>query len=186
MAFAEEVWNSNSESATMTLVDRWNYHNELGAQFPISRLRVVYAASGTLPAACVLYDSSAVIEHKLYWSNVPAKDEAAFLLAILNSETSRERVAALQSRGQWGARDFDKVMFTLPIPRFDGANSLHVELAAAASEAEKISAALVLPENVKFQRARKLIRDALTESGIGPQIDRLVGRLLDEGATAEA
>jgi hypothetical protein len=40
-------------------------------------------------------------------------------------------LAGLQSRGQWGARDFDKVMFTLPIPRFDSAASLHRDLAKA-------------------------------------------------------
>ena len=52
----------------MKLVDRWNYHNELGAQFPVARLRVVYAASGTIPAACMLHELNEVIEHKLYWT----------------------------------------------------------------------------------------------------------------------
>jgi hypothetical protein len=65
-------------------------------------------------------------------------------------------------------------------PRFDAAVRLHNELAAAAAEAERIAAAFDLPESVKFQRARKLIRDALTESGVAPQIDELVARLLDE------
>jgi hypothetical protein len=32
---------------------------------------------------------------------------------------------------------------------------------------------------VKFQRARKLVRDGLTEAGIAPSIDALVARLLD-------
>ncbi len=50
----------------------------------------------------------------------------------------------------------------------------------AAAEAERIAAAFELPEGVKFQRARKLIRDALTEAGIAPQIDALVARLLDQ------
>ena len=71
-------------------------------------------------------------------------------------------------------------MFTLPIPRFDASQPLHVDLAAAAAEAERIAAAFELPEAVKFQRARKLIRDALTESGVAPHIDDLVARLLDE------
>jgi len=85
----------------------------------------------------------------------------------------------MQARGQWGARHFDKVMFNLPIPRFDAAMPLHNDLAAAAGEAEKIAGAFELPEAVKFQRARKLIRDALTETGIAPHIDDLVARLLD-------
>ena len=53
MSGAEAIWNAHAESGSMKLVDRWNYHNELGAQFPVARLRVVYAASGQfLPLAC--------------------------------------------------------------------------------------------------------------------------------------
>ncbi len=180
MSSAEAIWKANAESGSMMLVDRWNYHNELGAQFPIPRLRVVYAASGTIPAACLLRGSEAVIEHAIYWAQVSSESEGLYLSALLNSETSRARVAEMQSRGQWGARHFDKVMFNLPIPRFDPSEVLHNELAAAAAEAERIAAAFELPETVKFQRARKLIRDALTESGIAPHIDELVARLLDQ------
>jgi hypothetical protein len=183
MSAAEAIWKANAESGSMTLVDRWNYHNELGAQFPVSRLRVVYAKAGTLPAACLIRDTS-VIDHKLYWYAPGNLKEAAYLTAILNSETSRSRTASLQSRGQWGARDFDKVVFTLPIPRFDSAVQIHNDLATAANEAEVIAAALDLPEAVKFQRARKLVRDALTESGIAPHIDQLVARLLDQSPSS--
>jgi hypothetical protein len=179
MTAAEAIWNANAESGSMKLIDRWNYHNELGAQFPLRRLRLIYAASGTIPAACLLRRTTAVIEHGIYWAEVSTESEGLYLAALLNSETARARVAAIQARGQWGARHFDKVMFTLPIPRFDPSQSLHNELAAAAAEAERIAAAFELPETVIFQRARKLIRDALTESGIAPHIDELVARLLD-------
>jgi hypothetical protein len=33
--------------------------------------------------------------------------EACFLVSILNSETARALVADSQSKGQWGARDFE-------------------------------------------------------------------------------
>ncbi len=130
----------------------------------------------------MLYDSNDVIEHKLYWTAISTRNEAYYLTAVLNSETSRARVASLQSRGQWGARDFDKVMFTLPIARFDATLALHNDLAAAAAEAERIAAAIELPESVKFQRARRLIREALTESGVVSQIDKLVASLLDQSS----
>ena len=66
MRKAEAVWTTNAESGTMTLVQRWNYHNELGAQFPIAPVRVVYAKAGTLLAACITryficYRSQAVL-----------------------------------------------------------------------------------------------------------------------------
>ena len=184
MSAAEAIWNAHAESGTMKLVGRWNFHNELGAQFPLRPLRVVYAKAGTLPAACMVRDN-AVIDHKLYWFAPASISEAAYLSAILNSETSRSRTASLQSRGQWGARDFDKVVFTLPIPRFDASQPLHNELSAAAAEAVRIAAAFELPEAVKFQRARKLIRDALTETGIAQHVDELVARLLDESPVDE-
>ncbi|MGH6980115.1 MAG: hypothetical protein ACREFC_02815, partial [Stellaceae bacterium] len=106
------------------------------------------------------------------------KEEGFYLLAILNSETTRSQVEQYQSRGQWGARDFDKVMFNLPIPRFDEQIELHRDLAAAAERAEKIAAQVVIPESVKFQRARGLVREALAEAGVSPEIDRLVAELL--------
>ena len=53
------------------------------------------------------------------------------------------------------------------------------------SLAERIAAAFDLPETIKFVRARKLIRDALTESGIAPHIDELVARLLDQSPAPE-
>ena len=71
--------------------------------FPMPSVRVIYAASGTLPAAAILSDQEAVLEHKLYWA-ATGKREANYLIAILNSETTRSRVAHMQSRGQWGTR----------------------------------------------------------------------------------
>jgi hypothetical protein len=36
-----------------------------------------------------------------------------------------------------------------------------------------------LPETVKFQRARNLVRDALIDAAVAPRIEVLVARLLD-------
>jgi len=178
MRRAEALWRANAESGSMTLTGRWNYHNELGAQFPIAPLRVLYAASGTLPAACLLRDSRAVVEHMLYWMAPADENEGRYLTAILNSETARARAEQYQARGQWGARHFDKVMFNLPIPRFDAGNALHHSLTEAATEAEKIAAKVELPEGVKFQRARALVRTALKEANVSQKIDKLVAKLL--------
>jgi hypothetical protein len=179
MASAEAVWNGHRRSE-MSLIQQFDYYGKLSAQFPIPPLRVAYAASGTIAAACLLRGSAAVIEHAVYWAQVSSESEGHYLAALLNSETVRARIAAIQARGQWGARHFDKVMFTLPIPRFDATMALHNDLAAAAAEAERIAVSFELPETVKFQRARKLIRDALTETGLSPHIDGLVAKLLDQ------
>ena len=115
MRQAEALWNQHSAGAR-TLKQRWNFHNELGAQFPIAPLRVVYGKAGTQPAASLLRDERGVIDHKLYWAVIETENEGHYLSAILNSENARARVAHMQSRGEQGARDFDKLMFTLAIP----------------------------------------------------------------------
>ena len=181
MRKAEAAWGANGEGEGMTLTENWNHYNKLSSQFPIAPLRIVYAKSGTLPAACVLAKSGAVIDHMLYWTAPASGDEARYLAAILNSETARQRIAQYQSRGQWGARHFDKVIFNLRIPRFDSADGLHGTLADAASEAEHVAAGVELPEAALFQRARRVVRTALAEAGLSQRIDALVARLLDAG-----
>jgi len=174
---AEARWSS-SAPGKMTLIQQFDYFGKLSAQFPIAPLRVMFAASGTLPAAAVVRNTDAVAEHKLYWAPVETVGEANYLAAILNSETARERVQHLQSRGQWGARDFDKVMLTLPIPRFDRSVAVHAALATAGARAERLAAAVELAEGVKFVRARQHIRAALEVDGIAGEIDSLVADLL--------
>ncbi len=116
---AAKLWDANSRQG-MTLTDRINYWGALAAQLPIRQLRVVYTKSGTNPAATLLSSAIAVVDHMLYWCPVEERAEGLYLCAIINSETAREAVSHLQARGQWGARHFDKVMFTLPIPKFQG------------------------------------------------------------------
>ena len=177
MRAAEEVWAAHNETG-MSLTKQFDYYGKLSAQFPIAALRVVYAASGTLPAATIVRDNRAVIEHALYWFNSESEQEAYYLSGILNAETARAAITNLQAVGQFGARHFDKVMFTLPIPRFDPQDELHEALAALARKAEAIAANLAFEESVKFQRARRLVREALTEAGIAQEIDRAVNELL--------
>ncbi len=177
MTAAEAAWNEFGTSRE-ALSGQFNHNGKLASQFSVPDLRVVYSKSGALPTACVVRESF-VIDHKLYWSSFAKEEEARYLEAILNSETARARVAALQSRGQWGARDFDKVMFTLPIPRFDEMSKLHRDLASAAAQAEEVAGKIVFPEGMKFQRARKLVRDALAAAGVSQRIDALVAKLLD-------
>lgn len=185
MRVAERSWDENGK-AKRALVEQFDYIGQLSSQFPIASLRIVYAKAGSLPAAMVLRDRAAIIDHKLYWSAPSSDDEAYFLVTILNSETARSRAERYQSRGQFGARDFDKVMFNLPIPLFDARDPLHATLAAAGREAERVAGVVDLVAGEKFQRARKRIRDALTEDGIGIEIEKLVDRLLGPVETAAA
>lgn len=177
MGRAEDLWEEH-KTATVKLAGQFDYYGKLRSQFPIRPIRIVYAKAGTLPAAAIVQDARAVIDHMLYWAAVTDRREGLYLAAILGSETARKKVESLQARGQWGARHFDKVMFTLPIPRFDADNGLHAELTSAGAEAEKVAARVELPEDIHFQTARRRVREALAESGVAEHIDALVARLL--------
>ncbi len=100
-----------------------------------------------------------------------------------NSQALGERVAPLQSVGQFGRRHFDKYVFAIPFPTFDPADDLHAEIAGAALEAERVAASVALPEGYGFQKARRLVRAVLDESGVGANVERLVARLLDSART---
>jgi len=84
----------------------------------------------------------------------------------------------MQSRGWRDPRDFDNLVWELPIPEFDHRQPLHRELADAA-EAERVAGLVPLREGAHFMRQRRAIRDALAEHGVASKIDRLVTQLLD-------
>ena len=178
MSKAERLWDENRSSDRLSFTGQLDYYGKLTSQFPPPPLRVVYSKSGTLMVAALVTDAEAVIDHKLYWAPVQSRAEARYLIAVLTSETARRRVAPLQARGQWGARDFDKVMWTLPIAEFDPVNPLHAALAAAGRRAETVAAQVPLKENTYFITARRQIRHEMAEKGVAGEIDRLVGRLL--------
>jgi hypothetical protein len=174
---AEELWEKNRRSS-MSLTERLDYYGNLTAQMPPASVRVLYTASGTLPAAAILSDAHAVVEHKLYWASVESEDEGRYLIATLNSEALRARVAPYQSKGQWGARDFDKLLVQAPIPKFDSNSALHRDLARAGEHAEQVAAKVPLSSEIHFIRARQRIRKALAEDGVTARIDGLVTQLL--------
>lgn len=176
----EALWEQH-KSSTLSLKGRIDYHSELSCQFPIAAVRVVYSASGSNLAACVVRGSTAIVEHKLYWAAVDSLEEARYLCGILNSETLQSGVKQYQSQGQWGARDFDKYVFNLPIPRFDAGNPLHGELAQAAKTAEAIATAVEVKEDEHFTRARARVRSALAEHGVAAELERLVGEVFKGG-----
>ena len=178
MIKAEKLWADHSAEGKMSLIERWNYQRGLVNQFPVAPVRLLYAKAGTHPAACVIRDNRAIIDHKLYWMATANDDEAAYLCSILNSETCRARAEQYQARGQFGARDFDKVIWNLPIPRYDAKVKLHRNLAEAGKSAEAKAALVILKEGEKFQRARKRVRDALIADGIAGDIEKLVEKLL--------
>jgi len=183
---AERLWNAHKgEVNRLALRDRLDFQGGLRKQFPIPPHRVLYTASGQHIAACRLADTSAVIEHSLYWSAVATAEEARYLTAILNSRALTDAVLPLQSRGQHNPRHFDTHIFALPFPTFKPGNALHAQLADLAERAEVVAAQVALDDGWQFQKARRITREALYADGVAGEIDEAVTDLIRSTAPPE-
>jgi hypothetical protein len=182
---AEEVWESNRGAATrLGLLEQVDFRSKLSKQFPIAEHRVVYTKSGQHLAACRITDNDAVIDHKLYWAAVSGVEEARYLCAVLNSQVLADAVVGLQARGQHNPRDFDMHIFALGFPIFDPTNGSHRQLAQLATRAEKVASDLDVDPAWQFQKARRIMREALREDGVATLIDAAVVELLGTGSDA--
>ena len=181
---AEALWNKHG-TGKMTWREQCDYFGKLGSQFPLTKHRVLFAGSGTQPAAVRLAESDiGIAEHAIYWASCRTRLEADYLCAIINSETARAAAVQWQSEGQWGARHFDKAVFNLPIPLFDPAYPLHTSLAKAAARAEKLAALVEIRAGEHFTRTRKRIRQTLIANGVAGKIEALVGELIGTAPVA--
>jgi hypothetical protein len=176
---AEHVWATNkSETTRLTLLEQVDFQSKLSNQFPLAAERVVYTASGQHLAACRITDSSAVIEKALYWATVNSPEEGRYLCAVFNSDLLSATVRPLQSRGQHNPRHFDSTVFALPFPVFDAEDALHIRIAELGRQAEELTTTLDLDAHGQFQKARRVVREALEDSEISTQIDRAVAELV--------
>jgi len=177
---AETFWRKNRKAKeTAPLAERINYHDQLAAQLPLENtFRVVYTKSGNAIAAAVVRDPAALVDNTLFWAPVSLESEAGYLTAILNSATLLDRVKPLQTKGLFGARDFDKYVFHVPFPRYDGENDFHRRIANLAAQAETVAGEVDIDTAKTFQQARKLIRTELAGRGIAQEIEDAVNALL--------
>ncbi len=99
-------------------------------------------------------------------------------MTVINSAAVLAKVTDLQPHGQRDKRDFDNLVWTLPIPEYDDKDPLHRDLAAAATHAETIAAAVQLTEAQHFTAKRRAIRAALAADGVAAEMEALVDALL--------
>ena len=122
---------------------RLDYHRELSAQLewrndPGGRsVRLAYTKSGE-PTAAIILDDEALIDHLLYWVTCDGKQEAHYLLAVINSNALATAVNKFTTANWAGnTRDLHKHLWKLPIPEFDPANPAHKAVADAGWAAEE-------------------------------------------------
>ena len=177
---AETAWNKNRlKSTKLTLREQLDYRKKLSDQLPLvpGRHRIVYNASGMYLAAAIVTDAS-IIEKSLYWCTASNLQEARYVEGVLNTETLTKRLRPLQARGEHNPRHYDKYVWQLPIPAFDPNNDLHVRIASLAEQAEKLAAAVSLPDGRRFETLRRVIRDAVSGSETGKLLEVAVDKLL--------
>jgi N-6 DNA Methylase len=186
LAQAEDIWREKREgkASRQTLSERLNYHGELTAQNLSHRCLVVYNKSGTNVSATQVdrrdLTLPLIIDHTLYWASFSDLDEAAYLSAVLNSETANQRIKPFQSTGLLGERDVHKKLLDLPIPIYDSGVRVHRELAELGEKARRKANALTgsadFPAASSLARQRAFVRRGLKDTLV--EIDRLVRKLL--------
>ena len=187
------LWEENKALANrLNMLGQIDYLHKLSSQLEWqqnsdkSLRRVVYNQSGT-PTAALLENDSTLVDYTLYWITCRDRREANYLLAIINSDSLYKTVAPMMAKGQFGARHLQKHLWKLPIPKFDEAQKLHVDIAKAGSAAADGAAKRFadLRENRENELtvtiARRELRGWLRTSKEGRAVETAVGKLLAGG-----
>ena len=192
----EAVWNKKrgEKAGKISLYDWLNYSNKLTNQSPRTKYRVVYNASGSSLASCIINNRSSkvkvggstvevsgvIADAKVYRYDTNDVNEALYLTAVLNAPIINTLVKPLQSRGDFGERDFHKKVLELPIPRFNSGNQKHKDLVNLAKKAYKKAERSVLKFEKEYSgigRIRSMVRVVIDDEL--SRIDSIVRELLD-------
>ena len=181
----EKVWKENSKGS-MTFKENINFRNKLENQFPISKLKVVYTASGTNVAAVLLEDSKGIIDTSLYYTIVDSKNEGLYLEGVLNSDSLINKIRDLQAQGQWGARHFHRHLLKPSIPKYNSKNKDHENIVNLTKEIRKIACNVEIDLSKYFITSRKKVRDEIKNREEWQKLNDLVSKLLESPSEEEA
>lgn len=174
---ADGLWKEHSGGKIASLLGQLDYQSKLSKQLPIVPLRVVYNRSGMHVVAAKIRDRRAVIASGLYWAAVHSEAEANYLCAILNAPVTTELVRPYMTYGK-DERDVAKHIWELPIPTFDPDDVAHSRLAELGEWGELEVAAFAVKNDVHFSAVRRHIRQHLSTSAEGEEINNTVFELI--------
>ena len=178
------------------LIDNLNHLNKLTSQLEYLQeaiagcgaTRIAYTTSGR-PTATIIRDNYAMLDTKLYQTACQSDDEAYYLTALLNSDALMAAAETFMSKGLYGARDFHKHAWKLPIPRYDASEPLHVRLSELGKTAEQECTAIIANSDImskpagdaQSREARKLLRhEWQPNSKVAQDIEATVAELLSD------
>ena len=138
---AEKEWKlkTGDKSSRMDIYQRLNYQKTLTNQKPNHQWKILYNTSGTNISACVLntkkLNKPFYAESVTYWYDATTKEEAFYLLGILNSNIVNKIIKPFQAKGLFGPRHIHTKVLEIPFPKFDNKNSDHTEIAELSQQA---------------------------------------------------
>ena len=186
----DEIFEAHSgEGGTTpsTLIEQFDFRRKLSAQpmlKQVGRRMLLYPKSGDIMRAARTHAGMAVVDATLYWIAFRNESEAGYLVALLNARCLRRAFAECKESG----RDFHLHPWKkVPIPKYDRTDRRHVQLADLCKAAENIAkrrveAELTKRPNLKQQGLSKAVREAVSESKAGQEIERIAAALLPDQA----
>ena len=188
------LWEENKSRVNkLRLSGQLDYHGKLSSQLkwqqdPGDRpVRALYTSSGR-PTAVLLDDDAAIVESSLFWIACRDKQEADYLLAVINSDVLAEAVNKYTIPNWAGnTRHLQKHVWKLPIPEFDPEDALHAAIAAAGQAAAAGASARLAEvraergDDVSVTVARRELRAWLRQSAEGKAVEAAVTDLLRAG-----
>ena len=189
------------DRSTTELLDNLNHLNKMTDQLEYLRasandgdaIRVVYATSGE-PTVSVVESTCAIVESTAYQTICKSKNEAYYLIAIINSnELSKRAKPFCPTNWAKEIRHFHKHGWKLPVPRYDADDPLHVRLSELGATAEQECQALIKQSDIMSKPAgdaqsrvvRRLVRrEWQPNSATAQAIEAAVTELLSDPAQA--
>jgi methylase of polypeptide subunit release factors len=186
----EERRTEKAQTRFQRILARLDFNGLLSVQNPNKRFILLYNASGTNIASCVV-DRQSLPEFKILQATLRPKGfaaesttffyetnnemEAHYLCAILNSDIINDLIKPLQPRGTFGERHIQRRPFMFLIPNFNEKDPKHLELARISKQCH---------DRLKSKQfARKRVASARSEARKNvskeiERIDELVSELL--------
>ena len=178
----ETLWKEKRTQKSVknfpSALDRINYHNLLTNISPLTKYFVVWNARGA-NSFCNIIDTNNlpsfevrgaeinpiafIPDYTLYYVPVMDEKKAEYLCAIINSPIVHKAVKPFQPKGLYGHRDIGRLMFKLPIPKFDKDISEHLELCKLTRKCKKIVVNEEFEETDGFKKRRNALAKVLVD-----------------------
>jgi len=193
---AEQQWEGRrgEKAKLMNIYERLDRYHGLIRQNSKTKYCIIYNALGTFLTATILEKdnfkfnvnghemriNAFLNDYKVYYLETSNRNEAYYLVSVLNSPILDALIKPMQARGLWGPRGIEKKVLELPIPRFKTDIPNHLQLAELGAKCcQKVQEWLARggPGQVKsIGRLRGMVRQFLKDELA--EIDGLVQQIL--------